>query len=189
MKTGGAPVKYDPSQGGKTMKKNTGQAMAEYTVLYPGAIILAIAVLWMMGGSVKDLFRRAINDLIDNTSAPATVCEEDITGQDGGSFCEQSASCDLIEPETTPGCADFNNCSMALDWNPGVVVIKAGLDYHIHIEAQEQYSYTTPDGCYSVSYSAVGGGTLHWQKTGGGPSCQDVSHVQSWQVDTVVSCQ
>jgi hypothetical protein len=171
------------------MKRNKGQAMAEYAVLYPGMIIISIAVLWIVGGSAKDLLRRSINQLMDHTSAPTTVCEEDITGQDGGSYCEQHEGCDHIEPLDAPSCGDFNNCGVVLDWNPGVVVIKAGLDYHIHIEAGEQYSYTTPDGCYSVSYSSVGGGTLQWQKVGGGPSCQDVSHVQSWQVDTVASCQ
>jgi hypothetical protein len=171
------------------MKTNKGQAMAEYTVLYPGAIILTIALLWALGGSVKDLLRRGINDLMDSTSAHSTVCEEDIIGQEGGSYCEQSALCDHIEPQTTPGCADFNNCSVALDWNPGVVVVKAGLDYQIYIEGDEQYSYTTADGCYSVTYSGNGGGMLHWQKIGSGPSCHDASHVQSWQVDAVVSCE
>lgn len=168
------------------MKANKGQAMAEYTVLYPGAIIITIALLWVLGGSVKDLLRRGINDLMDSTSAPTSICEEDITGQDGGSYCEQSALCDHIEPETTPSCADFNNCSVSLDWNPGVVVVKAGLDYQIYIEGDEQYSYTTADGCYFVEYDD---GQLSWTKVGSGPGCQDASHVQSWQVDTVVSCQ
>jgi hypothetical protein len=168
------------------MKPNKGQAMAEYTVLYPGMIILSIAVLWTVGGSAKDLLRRGINQLMDNTSDPTSVCEEDIIGQDGGAYCEQHERCDHIEPVDTPSCADFNNCSVSLDWNPGVVIIKAGVDYQVYLEGSEQYSYTTTDGCYYVEYDF---GVLSWSKVGSGTGCQDASHLQSWQVDTVVSCQ
>lgn len=169
------------------MRSERGQAMAEYHVLYPGAILLSFAALWMIGGTAKDLFRRAISEILDVTTEPVSLCVQEIVEQHGGSGCEDSEYCTHIEPGDNPACGDFQSCSKAFDWPPGVVVLKASTDYYIQIEeAYGTYASETDDGCYAVTYNMWD--TLYWQKISDEPGCPDISHVQAWHIDAA-SCE
>lgn len=169
------------------MKHEEGQALAEYHVLYPGAILVSFLALGVIGGAAKDMFRRGIDRILDATTDPVSVCVEEIRTQDGGSGCEQSDLCTHIEPGDNPACGDFQSCSQGFDWPPGVVVLKASTDYYIHLEdPTAAHAYLSEDGCYSVTYNMWG--TLVWQKVGSGPECPDISHVEAWDIDDT-SCE
>jgi hypothetical protein len=184
------------------MRRETGQALAEYHVLIPAAVMLSIVAAVVVGGVVGDLYQAGVDVFLaafqGNYGPPADdqapddyICVEEsqITGQDGGSFCEQNENCDHIEPVNVDGCPDFNNCSIGYSPKPSVVVIKAGRDYQIYIEeGQQEFSYTTEDGCYEVTYN-FDSESLTWTKLWGGNDCKDASHVQAWQQTTVAeSC-
>ncbi len=184
------------------MRRQTGQALAEYHVLIPAAVVLAILVVWVLGGGIGELYQTGLDAFLsafqgtyaspaDGQAADEYVCVEEsqITGQDGGSFCEQHDNCDHIEPGNVSGCPDFNNCSIGYSPKPSVVVVKAGRDYQIYIEeGQQEVSYTTDDGCYEVTYNFEAE-SLTWTKLYGGHDCKDASHIQAWQQTTVAeSC-
>jgi hypothetical protein len=184
------------------MRRETGQALAEYHILFPGAVMLAILVIVAVGGGIGNLYQTGVDIFLaafqgnyippaDDSGPDDYICVEEsqITGQNGGSFCEQHDHCDHIEPINVPGCPDFNNCSIGYAPKPSVVVIKAGRDYQIYIEeGQQSVSYTTDDGCYEVTYD-FGVQSLTWVKLEGGRDCYDASHIQAWQQTTVqTSC-
>jgi hypothetical protein len=187
------------------MRREHGQALAEYHVLIPGAVMVTILVAVAVGAGIGNLYETGVDVFLaalqgsyspptDEQSTQDYICveEDQITGQNGGSFCEENESCDHIEPLNVDGCDDFNNCSIGYGPNPSVVVIKAGRDYQIYIEdgeeSQDTVSYTTEDGCYQVSYD-FGSESLTWIKLGGGSDCKDASHLQAWQQTMVAeSC-
>jgi hypothetical protein len=175
------------------MRKQRGQAFAEYHIFFPGAILLAILAVVVLGNGVGSLYDKAIggvNDALMGNAGPPPedeppenwicVTEEDITEQNGGSFCEHEDNCDHIEPRNVDGCSDFNNCAILIEDKPNVFVIKAGRDYQIYIDSENPYTRYTDDGCYKVTY---------WPETrfiSWSPlpdydgKCRDVSHVQAW---------
>jgi Flp pilus assembly pilin Flp len=165
----------------KLMKDERGQAFAEYFVLIPGSILMVLAGYSLVGGPIKT----AYCDVVDVFSSG--VCQSDIEGvdqdwealeatptpsleacvilqeEDGCSQCDQSASCTCL-PGTNVGVYSGMD---EID----SFVIKAGKEYHIY-----QTGYTD-DGCYHVT---IDGDMASWEKVGGGNTCQDVSHLQTW---------
>lgn len=162
--------------------------------------MLAILVAVVVGGGIGDLYQTGVDVFLaafqGNFSPPADtqggdeyICVEEaqITGQNGGSFCEAQDNCDHIEPANVYGCPDFNNCTIGYSPKPSVVVVKAGRDYQIYIEeGQQEVSYVTDDGCYEVTYN-FDAESLTWTKLWGGHDCKDASHIQAWQQTTVLA--
>jgi Flp pilus assembly pilin Flp len=165
----------------KLMKNEKGQAFAEYFVLIPGSILMVLAGYSLVGGPIK----AAYCDAVDVFSSG--VCQSDVEGvdqdweeveatptptmeacvilqeEDGCSQCDQSTSCTCL-PGTNAGA--YSGVDEIDSF-----VIKAGKEYHIY-----QTGYTD-DGCYHVT---IDGDMALWEKVGGGNTCQDVSHLQTW---------
>lgn len=165
--------------------------------------MLAILVVVVVGGGIGNLYQTGVDGILaafhgnvspppsepepTPTPEPSLLCVEEILDQSGGSNCEQHEFCLHIEPGDIEGCADFNNCTINIGTDPGVVVVKAGKDYQIYIEDPTVGFYSwTGDGCYYVSYS---GGYLTWSKLGTGSHCKDASHIQAWEYDNVMVCE
>jgi hypothetical protein len=161
----------------------SGQALAEYHVLFPAAILLAIGVVVVLGGAARDLMDHGIEGLMYSFLGgsappgsyfhPGMICvtEEQLIDQDsGGSYCEESDNCYHYDQEVNEG--TFTVPEGEID----ALVIKAGTVYHLYA------SGVTPDGCYNVTF---GGSTVTWQRIEN-PECKDVSHLQMW-FDTFVS--
>jgi hypothetical protein len=180
------------------MRKENGQALAEYHILIPGAVMVAILVAVVVGGGIGNLYQTGVDVFLaafqgnyappqEHGGSDEYVCveEDQITGQNGGSFCDGHENCELVEPENVIGCDDFSNCSINYGPKPSVVVIKAGRDYRIYIEEGEtDVSYDTEDDCFRVSYD-YDSESLSWIKLEGGSDCKDASHLQNWQQTTV----
>jgi Flp pilus assembly pilin Flp len=168
----------------KLQKDEKGQAFAEYFVLFPGSILMVLAGFSLLGGAVKDAYCDVVDVFSSGICRSVDITEEsqdqgepevDVTPtptieacivlleEEGCSQCEQSSSCACLpgmNAGTYNGADDIDS-----------LVIKAGQEYHIY-----QTGYTD-DGCYHVT---IDGDMASWERVGGGNSCQDVSHLQSW---------
>jgi hypothetical protein len=160
-----------------------GQAFAEYMVLFPGAIMLPIAMLFSFGPDIRDkycdvvgLFSNGICAVADSDVGPVeedpevtpTPTEEYcvvLQQEDGCSQCDQASPDCICLPGVNEGTYEAD-AIMSL-------VIKAGKEYHIF------YSGWTDDGCYYVQLEDT---YAWWQKYEDGRDCQDVSHLESWFV-------
>jgi hypothetical protein len=155
-----------------------GQAYAEYQILYPAGILLAILAVVAIGGGVRDLMDHGIEGLMYSFLGgsapggsyyhPGMVCveREDIINQDsGGSFCEDHTNCYHYDYGVSQG--TFTIPEGEVD----ALVIKAGQEYHLY------ESGLTKDGCYSVT---IDESTVTWKKVGDGGECKDISHLQMW---------
>ena len=168
----------------KLQRTEQGQAFAEYFVLIPGSILMVLAGFSLVRGAVKeaycdvvDLFSSGIcgetqeagvdqdAPAVDITSTPTPTIQACIVLQEaqGCSQCDQDPSCTCL-----PGV----NVGMYVGQEDiASFVIKAGKEYHVY-----QTGYTD-DGCYHVT---IEGDIALWEKVGGGSTCQDVSHLQTW---------
>ena len=88
----------------------------------------------------------------------------------GGSQCDQSADCTLVDVGINNGTYYNNNPDPLQSF-----VIKAGQEYFTF------YPGTTNDGCYLVDIPQDGS-LVTWSKIGSGPNCKDVSHTEHWRV-------
>jgi hypothetical protein len=162
----------------------SGQALAEYHILYPAGILLAIAVVVLVGGAARDLMDHGIEGLMYSLLGgsappgsyfhPGMVCVEyeQIANQElGGSFCEQHENCYHYDRPVNQGIFSIAGHDI------NMLVIKAGREYHLY------ESGTTEDGCYNVT---ITGETVSWERVGSGPDCKDISHLQMWY-DTFVT--
>jgi hypothetical protein len=150
-------------------RKQKGQALAEYSVLIPGSIILSFAVLVVFGGGLRNTYDKAVGWLLDAFSGNVCVRETYITHQSGASRCDHNDNCDLLEPEDGE---DYNSRIFTSSEPIHIAVIKAGQTYHV------MNTGLTDDGCYRVQFN---GNAVTWWKVGSESDCQDVSHVQTWR--------
>lgn len=157
----------------KTIKHSSGQALAEYMPVLTGSVFGVVTIAWIFGTGVGNIY----TDILDRMTAlgsPATESESAGEGDicvyfeadQGGSQCEQDENCTQLPGSNSGFYADQQG-------EIEVLVIKAGKEYHVY------NSGVTEDGCYNVS---IAGNSATWEKVGGGSSCKDVSHLQSWRV-------
>ncbi len=161
-------------------KAEKGQALAEYQVLFPGAILLAGFMLPILAVGLEQVYCNVADALkpgvCESAQAPAEQtldaedeeqeeCQVTLQEERGGSQCDQSADCNLL-----PG---SNEATYTASREIESFVLKAGQEYRLYESGE------TNDGCYQVDIS---GDTVQWTKIGGGPNCKDVSHAQSWYV-------
>jgi hypothetical protein len=164
-------------------RRDRGQAMAEYMPLVAVMGAITIIVLKPMGcatGNIfTDLVRIFSGEVEEYTSCPRPAQEEededesrcvDLDFDQGGSQCDQSDSCEVLDGYNS---GFYVNQTADID----ALVIKTGQDYRTYTPG------ITQDGCYSV---IIDGNTASWNKVGSGPDCQDASHLQSWQTPLCV---
>ena len=168
----------------KFKNNEKGQAFAEYFVLIPGSILMVLAGFSLVSDGIKGAYCDVVDVFSSGLCQSAEVTEEDqgqeepelevtptptieacvvLQEEEGCSQCEQSGSCTCLpgmNAGTYMGADDIDS-----------LVIKAGQEYHVY-----QTGYTD-DGCYHVT---IDGDMATWEKVGGGNTCKDVSHLQSW---------
>ena len=133
----------------RLFKNERGQALAEYQVLYPGSILMILAVFSLIAQPVKGMYCEAVG-LFSNG-----ICESSVSGG-GGEIEEPTPEPEEEEQEICvvllgeEGCSqcDQDNCTCLPGLNEGdyytegieSLVIKAGTEYHVFSTS------TTPDG-------------------------------------------
>jgi hypothetical protein len=162
----------------RLMKSERGQAFAEYHVLFPGSILMVLAVFVLIAQPAKRMYCDAVglfsSGVCEGSEAPAGGGGEDTPTPEPTEECivlQQSEGCSQ--------CDEYDNCTCLPGVNegtydsPGIqsLVIKAGKEYHVF------QSGWTDDGCYYVELNDE---FAWWQKHAGGSDCKDVSHLQSW---------
>jgi hypothetical protein len=158
-------------------KSERGQAIAEYTVLFPPVLLLSMMVLIPVTERANYIFCRMVNALDpsvceawieepeDEQASPSEELCITLEEESGGSQCDQHMDCTLL-----PG---LNYGSFEASKPIQGFVIKAGQEYHIY------ETTTTDDGCYDVT---LDGNHVEWEKVGSGSGCKDISHNQVWKV-------
>jgi len=167
----------------RLLKKEEGQAFAEYAVLFPGAIMVVIAMVFSLGPGLKDRYCEIVgmfsNGICAVADAEVEPTEEgpEVTPTPTEEFCivlQESEGCSQCD-------ANHPDCICLPGVNEGTyeaedlrsLVIKAGKEYHVF------YSGWTDDGCYYVQLEET---YAWWQKYEDGRDCQDVSHIQAWWI-------
>jgi Flp pilus assembly pilin Flp len=165
-------------------RREEGQAMTEYSVLFPGAILIVITVAVIIGPALQDAYCSIVgpfNPTACTVEAAAAPDEEptepeitptatpqpcvELQAEQGCSQCDHSPDC-LCLPGVNDGSYSASRPIQSL-------VIKAARNYFIY-----QTGYTD-DGCYHVT---LDGYTASWVKVASGPTCQNISHLESWYV-------
>ncbi len=162
-------------------KNEKGQALIEYQVLIPGAILLAIGAAWLIAPTVSDWYCQGVQIFDPEACVVAGATEESppppaeptnepdecviLQESQGGSQCDQSPDC-IVGPGINNGLWDFG-------YQVPSFVIKAGQNYVSFGPADFD------DGCYDVKFT---GTTVQWERVGSGNNCKDISHVQAWAV-------
>jgi Flp pilus assembly pilin Flp len=164
----------------RLLKKEEGQAFAEYAVLFPGAIMVVIAMMFSLGPGLRDQYceivgmfsngicAEALGDAGQDAEEPTPTPTEEVCvvlmDSDGCSQCDQHPDC-ICLPGVNEGTYEAEDLQS--------LVIKAGKEYHIF------QSGLTDDGCYWVELEPD---YAYWWKYEEGRDCQDVSHIQAWWV-------
>jgi hypothetical protein len=173
----------------------SGQAFAEYHILFPAMIILVIGILLTFGDAITGAFGHVMDEISDTlrgggVGGSTRVCVAWITVK-GSSYCDQHPLCDLLEQGDATCTEGFNNCQVLYAQPPNLVVIKSGREYRFYIDPSS-YRYTSEeDACFDVTYfpnsAPEGGVILSWRLKGGMQGCQDASNVQVWGPDSVLT--
>ncbi len=174
----------------------SGQALAEYHVLFPGTIILVIGILLTFGSAISGAFDDVVNGITGTLGGEGEVggtpvCVEWVTVQ-GSSYCDQHPLCDLLEEGDATCTEGFNTCQVLYSEAPSLVVIKAGTEYQFYLDPSS-FRYTpNEEGCFDVTYfpnpdPQVGGVILTWSPKEGAIGCQDASNVQVWAPGSVLT--
>jgi Flp pilus assembly pilin Flp len=173
----------------RLFKNERGQALAEYQVLYPGSILMVLAVFVLIAEPVKGMYCDAVNvfsngicasspsgDIEEPTPEPTEEAQEEecvvLQEYEGCSQCDAHENCMCL-----PGVNAGTHNSLGIE----ALVIKAGRDYHVYS------SSTTDDGCYEVTFNPddpdpeVENVSVSWERVGNGSGCKDISHLQSWR--------
>jgi hypothetical protein len=164
----------------RLINEEGGQALAEYMVLFPGAIMLPIAMLFSLGPELRNSYCEVVGvfsngicavadadinpeDEPDLTPTPTEEYCVVLTQEQGCSQCDQASPDCICLPGTNEGTYEADGLKS--------LVIKAGKEYHIF------YSGWTDDGCYYVQLEDT---YAWWEKYEDGRDCQDVSHLEAW---------
>lgn len=163
------------------MKKERGQALAEYHVLIPGSILMVLAAFVLIAQPVKGMYCEAVGVFQNG------ICEtSEVAGGGGGEEGEETPEptptevCVILQQEEGCSQCDQGDCTCLPGLNQGTytgsgpigsLVIKAGQEYHVY------HTTTTEDGCYHVT---LAGEMVSWERVDNGPNCKDISHLESW---------
>jgi Flp pilus assembly pilin Flp len=161
--------------------KEDGQAFAEYAVLFPGAIMVVIAMVFSLGPGLKDRYCEIVGMFsngicqVSDAGADAGEAEPDVTPTPTEEFCivlAQEQGCSQCD-QAAPDCVCLPGTNEGTYEADGLrsLVIKAGKEYYVF------YSGWTDDGCYYVQLEDT---YAWWQKYEDGRDCQDVSHIEAW---------
>jgi hypothetical protein len=90
----------------RLLEKEEGQSLAEYMVLFPGAIMLPIAMLFSLGPGLKDKYCDIVNVFSYG------VCAETAQGQDGEEPTPQPTWEPTVQPFTEPDGSTFCHCEI-----------------------------------------------------------------------------
>lgn len=149
--------------------REEGQALVEYQVLIPGAILLVIAAAWILGPGVSDVYRHVVSVL----RGPKECVAFD-PGTQGNDFCSHNEDCEKAEWEEMDHGSYTYDSALTVE----TAVIKAGQTYEIRRDNPFNFQYETDDGCYRVTFKT---NKVEWERIGSGKTCQAVSHVDIWQ--------
>jgi Flp pilus assembly pilin Flp len=165
----------------RLLKKEEGQAFAEYAVLFPGAIMVVIAGAWSLGPGLRDRYCEIVgmfsNGICAGVVADAGLDEPDLEPDPTEEYCvvlEQTEGCSQCD-QASPDCLCLPGTNEGTYEGGGIqsLVIKAGKEYYVFD------SGWTDDGCYYVQLEDT---YAWWQKYADGRDCQDVSHLEAWWV-------
>lgn len=146
-----------------------GQALIEYQVLFPAAILVIIVAAWLIGPNINDVYRHVASVLIGPKECVAYNPE--IQGTD---YCDHHDDCEKAEwEEMDQGSYTFES-ALSVD----TAIIKAGRTYEVVRDDPFKFQYQTDDGCYRVTFKS---NKVEWERIGSGITCQGVSHVDVWQ--------
>ncbi|MCH7588103.1 MAG: hypothetical protein IIC78_08750 [Chloroflexi bacterium] len=151
------------------LKNQTGQALVEYQILLPGAILLATLAGLMLSGPISDIYRHTASILLG--SKECVVFDPVVQGND---FCDHHEDCEKGEWEEMDSGKFVYDDALVIE----TVTIKAGKTYTITPDDHSQFEFTTEDGCYSITFKT---NKVSWDRIGSGSGCQSVSHVDVWQ--------
>jgi len=178
----------------RLLKKEEGQALAEYSVLFPGVLMLAIAMGFTVAPTIQTKYCEVVNVFSnglcevaeaggepDGEEPPAGPTETSTPGPTTTPTPTEEYCVVLQESQGCSQCDAHPECVCLPGVNEGTyeaddlksLVIKAGKEYHVF------YSGWTDDGCYYVQLEDT---YAWWQKYETGSDCKDVSHVQAWWV-------
>jgi Flp pilus assembly pilin Flp len=152
----------------KFLKKEQGQAYAEYQVLVPAGILLATMAGLLLAPPVADVFRHVTAVFTGPLECVPTYDFDD------NEICDQDDLCAKAEYNDEDSGSFTYEDALTVD----SVVIKAGKTYEIVRDDPFKFTYTTNDGCYSVTFKT---NTISWKRVGNGSDCKSVSHVDYWQ--------
>jgi hypothetical protein len=150
------------------IKGNKGQGLTEYSVIIPTAILVVVAAAYALGVNTGDIYRHLASVILGQKECVPQYDYED------NSICDQDDLCEKVDYEDEDSGSYTYQDALSID----SVVIKAGRTYEVRRDNPYQYVYTTEDGCYTVTFKT---NKISWERTGGGPDCQSVSHVDHWQ--------
>jgi Flp pilus assembly pilin Flp len=150
-------------------KIERGQALVEYNVLIPTAILLVIGVAWLIGPSISDIYRHVTSVMLGPKEC--VVFDPDAQGND---FCSHNEDCEKAEWEDMDQGSYTYEDALTVE----TAVIKAGKTYEIRRDDPFKFQYETDDGCYRVTFKT---NKIEWERIGSGSTCQGVSHVDIWQ--------
>jgi hypothetical protein len=154
---------------GKLVRIKRGQALTEYAVLIPCAILLAILAAWALGPTIGDFYRH-VAAILSGQKPCATF-----SGAEDNSLCDHRDACIKADYEGEQSGSITYDGELSIE----AAVIKAGQTYEVRRDNPYVYEYVTDDGCYLVKFKT---NTVTWQRIGSGPNCQDVSHIDAWSV-------
>jgi Flp pilus assembly pilin Flp len=152
----------------KFINRDRGQALTEYTIIYPAAVLLLIGAMWAVGTNVSDVYRHVASVIVGQNACVPQYDHEDTSICDGHEYCEK------VEYEDEDSGSYNYEDALSID----AVVIKAGKTYEVRRDDPLQLIYITDDGCYRVEFKT---NKISWERTGGGKDCQGVSHIDHWQ--------
>lgn len=152
----------------KFFKKQKGQALTEYVFILPGIIFIVWGAAGIVGGGAADVYRHVTSVF---TGQLECVPQYDFWDN---SICDQNDLCLKQEYEDAESGSFTFDGALTVD----SVVIKAGKIYEVVRDDPFQFTYTTDDGCYTVTFKT---NRVDWERTGSGPDCKNVSHVDHWQ--------
>lgn len=155
-------------KGCKVQKRNKGQALTEYTVIFPAAVLVVVAAAWALGVNISDVYRHVASVILGQNACVAQYDHED------NSVCDQNEYCEKVEYEDLDSGTYTYEDALSID----AVVIKAGKTYEVRRDDPLKFIYLTDDGCYRVEFKT---NKISWERTGSGQDCQGVSHIDHWQ--------
>lgn len=159
--------------------------MTEYSVLFPGALLIVMTIAVIIGPPLQDAYCSIVGPFNPNVCGVAEAAEAPGGGEPEPEITPTATPEACVELQTSEGCSQCDQSPDCLCL-PGVndgsytasrqiqsLVIKAARNYFVY------YTGYTDDSCYHVT---LDGYSASWVKVAGGKNCQDISHLQSWYV-------